>query len=428
MARLRQHAAAFAVAVASFFATATTAAYADPIFFATQSGSCDESGIPSFPVDAPHSAVGARLLLTEPSFGFWTGPWEENYFSGADVIWEDAGSIRVAADLSDYSSLDCNAGSYSLSWFDVPRAPASFSGITSANGQSDGSRIPFIASGGGPYEADVTIESGAIVIGPEEETQRTLVSSTKGYPLGELEKGQHILSIEGVEGPAARWAVTIKPKPITLSAVEIKPQTVQPGDLATLSYSLDGDAQVSIDIDGHGIHRSLVSAFATGPGVHVVRWDGRTKAGGAVPNGRYTATFKITDSYGNQTEKTATVRVKRKPPRVVCITSFSPARGSYRHKPSQCVFHKHGVYPVAGYNTVFLRHIRWRAWTSHGARGRGKYLISTVGPARATVRLMAPRRHCGQTVFTVLRVKYGRRFNGRRLHGNFRLRLDDCLE
>jgi len=115
------------------------------------------------------------------------------------------------------------------------------------------------------------------------------------------------------------------------------------------------------------------------------------------------------------------------PSSVVCITSFKPPEGAYRYKPSACVFHQQGEFPIDGASTTTTKRLRWRTWTETEARAVGKILISTVGPGRLRLRLSEPRAPCGTTVFTKARFRYKLTFEGETYRDGGQIRIDDCL-
>jgi hypothetical protein len=112
---------------------------------------------------------------------------------------------------------------------------------------------------------------------------------------------------------------------------------------------------------------------------------------------------------------------------VVCITDWTNALGAYRTRPGRCDFHQRGVYPIAHYNLVVMRGLRWRHWGSQRAVAKGKTGISTYGWTPTKVTLRAPRAVCGHPVFTRARFVYWVKIDGKRRKLSFSMRLDDCL-
>ena len=114
-------------------------------------------------------------------------------------------------------------------------------------------------------------------------------------------------------------------------------------------------------------------------------------------------------------------------PRVICVTSYRPPEGAYRRKPHKCEFHHRGDFPIAGVNTAPTGRLHWKLWGHRHAVAKGKFFISTYGPAPAKVKLSRPRRACGTSVFTKVRIKYRTHFNGQTHHDRFHMLIDNCL-
>jgi hypothetical protein len=112
---------------------------------------------------------------------------------------------------------------------------------------------------------------------------------------------------------------------------------------------------------------------------------------------------------------------------VVCITDWTNALGAHRTRPGRCDFHQAGVFPIAHYNLMVMRNLRWQFWGSQRAVGKGKTGISTYGWAPTKVSLRAPRTVCGHTVFTRARFVHWAKVDGKRHKFSFSMRLDDCL-
>lgn len=114
-------------------------------------------------------------------------------------------------------------------------------------------------------------------------------------------------------------------------------------------------------------------------------------------------------------------------PRLVCLTDFdgsNTAYGAYKYKPHKCVVHERGE-PFAGYTLVGLRRLRWSSWSGQ-ARGRAVIRGNMGWKAKARIRLLKPRRPCGTTVFSLLKIRY-RVVSGGGGRGSSRVHLDTCL-
>lgn len=117
----------------------------------------------------------------------------------------------------------------------------------------------------------------------------------------------------------------------------------------------------------------------------------------------------------------------KSPLRVICVTEWVPPTGAYRTKPRRCVFHRRGVFPLAGYNTYSMVKLRWKQWGPRKARGKGKLGVSTVGLVKTKVDLRKPRTRCGERVFTVLRMRYKIKHAGKVHRFKGKVPLDNCL-
>jgi hypothetical protein len=113
--------------------------------------------------------------------------------------------------------------------------------------------------------------------------------------------------------------------------------------------------------------------------------------------------------------------------RVVCIASFDPPEGLYRYKPRKCLLHQRHEFPIIGANTTPLKSMRWNVWNGREARGKGKYFITTYGPAPARVTLSQPRTLCGERVFSKVKIRYTVEVDGETTHGGGSFHPDTCL-
>jgi hypothetical protein len=96
-------------------------------------------------------------------------------------------------------------------------------------------------------------------------------------------------------------------------------------------------------------------------------------------------------------------------PEVICVVNPAVPSGAYRYRPHRCDLHVRDVFPVAHYNTLITRGLRWRSWGRLSAFAVGRVGVSTVGWQPLRLRLTRPRRWFdGPLVFTVAsgRFKY----------------------
>jgi hypothetical protein len=98
------------------------------------------------------------------------------------------------------------------------------------------------------------------------------------------------------------------------------------------------------------------------------------------------------------------------PPQIICAITYGPAgqaKGAYRTRPHECLFHKRGA-PVDYANTIVASHLHWLHWGSRNAIASGKEAVNMVGLVPMKVRLTKPETVCGHTVFTEARFKFPR--------------------
>ncbi|MGI8715400.1 MAG: FlgD immunoglobulin-like domain containing protein [Solirubrobacteraceae bacterium] len=313
---------------------ATPSANADPAGpFATITGSVPAGSNMNFsalPLATGHTNVVVRITVSggEANFSSPGSPYFDNFpslYSG-DVSWEglqgsfapgDTPQIQVEALGNTTQSV-----SFSAEFFDEPRAPASYSGSSSA--QSDESDLHFSVPGAATYVADVSLSGGAITLSGGLNSQT--FDSSGEYPLGQKTPGDNFVAIKPVQGPASQWTITIRALPVTVYDVSFDDADVQPGVIDTLSYSTTGTTTTSTVVTNATgtVVRSLASDFGVQMGSHTLIWDGRDASGNPVPTGIYTATIASTDPFGNIASGQTRIVVDSTPPLITpASTSLS---------------------------------------------------------------------------------------------------------
>jgi hypothetical protein len=292
-------------------ALAASSASADPAPFSSVSGTCSSNaGLNPFSAAAQtsdHRAVLVRLNTTggpgavdlgqnDPGHGVFPTPAAR--FTAADTIWFVG--LPVAAGQGPAGFVDCSLAAsgfaYSLSFFDVPRAPVSFSGASTfeaggdfAHGIGSQSELRFVAPSRGQYVADVVLTRGAVELLFDQSLGPKVFNTSGALELGRLDQGIHILLVTPQPGPQAQWTVTFHVVPARVTGFAFQRRFVRPGHPVAASYTLSDDAIVTADIVDAGDHvvRELASQSSQGGGRHSVRWDGLDGGGKPVPDGSY---------------------------------------------------------------------------------------------------------------------------------------------
>jgi hypothetical protein len=307
-------------------------ASADPVPFATITGAVSpgENGYQEFPgpvITAPHDAVIYQVTQTGDAGIFLVDPGGLglDYAAGSisgDPVWQggnyDGSGLGYAP--GDVPEIEVSPGdepsSFTVEFFDEPTAPVSFSGGSSTadydndwgEGHSLGySTLSFGVAHTAPFQATIALSGGAINVAGH------TIASPGTLALGTLTPGSESINVLPVDGPDARWTISIAPLPITLYSTHFSTTLAAPGTVERLLYSVDGQTSMTITVANASgqVVRTLASGFSVGPGGQQIVWDGRTAAGKNVPDGVYTATATSTDPQGNVSTQTATIVIQR---------------------------------------------------------------------------------------------------------------------
>ena len=286
---------------------AAAAGLASP--FASISVSCPANGSGSTtsgtPVSVAHPRVLAKMrnangsgYLSVGRGGFGT---DETTFVAGDARWLDLGSLSVN-DTPNAQLSSCGPGGASavVDLYDMPDAPVSFDDQQLAPA-SWSDTLVFRAPTTARFVADVNLTQGAIsvcMLGDCFNTSRTLASSGT-VPLGQLQ-GAEAVSIDALDGPSARYSVTIRPLPVAVNEAKFDRAFIAPGSPATATYSLDGETNVTatvLNAAGQPV-RQLAANQPFQPGQRSLTWDGKDSAGNLLPDGGYTLRIDSRDPYG----------------------------------------------------------------------------------------------------------------------------------
>jgi hypothetical protein len=304
-------------------------AQADPQAFATASGSCGGQGGQTLSFPAPSSAhpnAIFSLTSTGGSSGIIEGEGVQQWQAG-DTIWGSYGG-GVDAGTTPTMDYDCDSGSsggLTVSLYDEPSVPASFSGSLQYGSDTD---LDFTVPGEGEYEAYAQLSQGTLTFGPSSDFFSTVPSepvtlnSSGAVSLGALTAGSQDMGLSASDGPPAEYTITIQEVPPTISGLSFDKQYAKPGTLLTASYAINDAASMTATVvnSSSQVVRNL-GTYSTSSGAQSLQWDGRSGNGANVPDGLYKLDLTATDVAGQTTTASATVVVDGTPP---TVTRFSP--------------------------------------------------------------------------------------------------------
>jgi FlgD Ig-like domain len=317
----------FCVAIAVFtliaYCSPSRVQAADPQPIGTASGDCSGGGFASsysLP-PTPDNHFSTIQMAHVSKAGFWAS--RDIELAGPDTVWKRGG--RLQAGIAETGYFDClnnTALTYTVTQYDTPNAPSSYSGsITPGEGGFDavGSDLAYIAPGAAPYVADVTLAQGAIRVGDS----GVVVASAKTVDLGATSAGEHVLRLTALDGPQAVWRVTIRPLPIQVTGLVAVLASARPGDANTIRYTTNGDTRITATVtDSAGAPvRTLATTVPVVRGDHTLTWDGTDQNGRVLKDGAYTIDLHSIDPIGNQSDAQARVAIDGTPPRIVWARS-----------------------------------------------------------------------------------------------------------
>lgn len=367
-------------------------ALADPVPFASTSGSCSPTNSYSeFVVSTgAHPFVLARLQTTGGAgILSWSQPAD---FEGADTMWVVWGSVSTGTSgtvICQYPGTP--PFSYSISFFDFPSLPVSFSGASTPGGSVDPyrpgstSEVAFTTRATEHYVADLALSQGTAALAHDDVATAQTFASSGTYDLGLLPAGQHTLSVIAKGGPQAKWQLGIRALPVTIPSFTLSQPFTRPGRLVTATYTVSGDTAISASVvNGSGVAvRSLGEGFPATHGQHTLTWDALDSAGKPVPNGQYDLVLKSADPYGNTTSAKRAVTVDTQPPTVTFQfgSTISPMSGVVFAITDRLSGFRKGWVTIDGRSSGF--HVA-RAGTSRfivtapGGWSRGKHLVTVT--------------------------------------------------
>jgi len=293
----------------------TGAAGADPVPFASVSDTC-RLYVSLPPVDSSHRAPLMRVV-SQGAAGFFAS-WQESGFYAVsfrqdDIVWNAVPSHPDPD--APLSLMSCNrVGPFTVDLYDTPSAPTSFTGAMTAGGpppiSNYHSTLPFIAAADGRYEATVSLTQGAIEL-TWGGSQLKEFASSGSIDLGVLEQGYHAIQVRPRDGPQARYTISIRAVPVSISGVAFSAPTSRPGVAVRVSYTLSGGASVGalvVNSKGQAL-RTLADDLPVSRGPHSLTWDGLDAEGNPVADGQYTVRLTVVDAGGSQTSGEAEITI-----------------------------------------------------------------------------------------------------------------------
>jgi hypothetical protein len=308
--------------------------------FATQSGTC-----------APSSSRGPRPITFK--YGSTTLTADPDGLHGAAVVAlrADSGSATVgfgpgAASVStlgtSWAPSDITGGhgwpvtvlctaptTFTVSWFDLPAAPVSYTGFGT-------SVLAFSGPQGVAFDAEVEPLDGAVTVGSSvgggttARAQTFSTPGTYGVPSAHGLDGSPT-SIDDLKVSGTAWRVTINARPKLLESLSLDSRFVRPGGRDIAHFSLGDSTTVTSWLSQEfDAVRSIAQGQPSSAGDHVVDVDGRGDDGKPLPDGDYTLWVEASDAFpdGNiQTDDLYTsVTVDGTPPAISVATSapFGP--------------------------------------------------------------------------------------------------------
>jgi hypothetical protein len=301
-------------AVAATVATAAAAPLGDP--FASVTVSCVAGSAQAPPLTSSHPLSIARISNTSAT-GSWYTNW--GYGSGTSPGDQMFGLSRgaLATNDSPRGDLSCPSGSVQIAFFDVPTVPTSYPQSVQ-NPASSSESLAFVVPSAARFVADIQLTQGAVYVAGAQ------LASSGTIALGELTSGARSVSVDALDGPAARYTVSIRPLPVAISALDA-PVAMRSGAPEALTYAVDGSTTVTITLaDAGGVVRKTIASYAVDSGSKSVTFDGHGDSGQLLPDGVYTATVRSNDPYGTTTQESKPVRIDGTPPLIAISPPASP--------------------------------------------------------------------------------------------------------
>ena len=325
---------AAALAAGGLLAVGAAAAHADPpALISSASAACAtapdgrQSQVASLPAYTSAYPQTLNRITVNSSSGLnaWANWWISSVTAPGDVWWEVGGSARPGT-LPDSAVVECSDGGAMNATFDklaVPSTPTSFFGAMTPRPRSQQltSTLAFNAPLAGTYRLSFDVTQGAISY------KGSTISSHLDQDIN-TDAGEQRISVSTLDGPQARYTISVVALPVTVSNFAVQPNLAKQGAPLKIPYTLSGDATVTIrvlDAAGQPV-RVLADQLAASRGDRSVRWDGIGLNGAPVPDGVYTIDLTVNDATGQPHGATAAVTLDRTAPAITMPSRVSRAR------------------------------------------------------------------------------------------------------
>lgn len=281
------------------------------------------------PVAGTHPSTVARITVSAGS-GDWGFLFPDDDFYPGDVTWVSGPELE-ANEAPSVEADGCDRAAFRVDVFDLPVAPVTYSGNSQRPSGDAGDTLFFDVPTEARFVADVNLTQGAIRVGNEPEcggcTSGQVFASPGLLSLGPVTPGLGQVPVEALDGPQARYSITIRALPVVISNLTFSQPIARPRAVLMASYSVDGQTTISALVrNGAGsVVRSLAQGLAVSADEHSLTWDGTDGAGNALPDGRYTLEMSSSDAYGGTSSAVAAVTLDGTPPVSVLTAPRSPA-------------------------------------------------------------------------------------------------------
>jgi hypothetical protein len=210
---------------------------------------------------------------------------------------------------------------YSIALYDAPSTPFTLAGAaTSCPSCASTNEVQFFAPTTATYYAHLTLTQGSVDLSNGQSDQ--VFTSSGNFLLGNFGYRHSAIYLTPLAGPTADWTLSIQALPVRITELKFGVPYIQPSQLTTIGYHVDGDVTLSAAIKSSSgvVVKTLTTDLAVTAGDHTLQWDGLDASGSPVGDGTYTAALTYSDAAGNPGSGTASVVVDGTPPVVTPVS------------------------------------------------------------------------------------------------------------
>src|SRR5215471_4654303 len=269
--------------------------------FASTTGTCDPTvGYATFvaSISAYHSDPIVKLLANgQATLRAYPDDVDTG---GAGSVWGTLGEPLAPGDhatVQIYCLGSPTDVGFTLALYDAPFTPFALSGaVTSCPACSATNHVQFSPSATAHYFADLTLTQGSVDLSNGQSDQ--VFTSSGRFDLGYLGRGQQNIYLTPLAGPTAKWSISVHALPVILSGLRFDVPYIRPGQNASISYHLDGDAtlRASIKDSSSAVVRTLATDLPVTGGANTLTWNGLDAGGSPVADGIYTVAMSYVDA------------------------------------------------------------------------------------------------------------------------------------